>query len=238
MDKVRVVIPTAFKHENVSYAIHSFIDHNAPWIDSLEVVNRGTFAENCNYGAEKCRAPWLLFLNDDTYTRNSILKLMLDTAKQFDAQVVGAYLQFPDGSIQHYGVYYTDAGLPFHLFYKQYLESALHFGVKPRLEPHLVPSVTGACILIRTELFFDLGGFDTVFVNGFEDVDFNLKALNVGAKIALCTETSIVHYEKVSRGDPNKKNKMDNRFHENLKLLTNRWDRNKVRRLVKEYQPW
>ena len=43
-----------------------------------------------------------------------------------------------------------------------------------------VPAVTGACLAITSDLFDKLGGFDTEFVNGYEDVDLALRARQAG----------------------------------------------------------
>src|SRR5947208_2480985 len=56
-------------------------------------------------------------------------------------------------------------------------------------------AVTGACLLVRKSLFLELDGFDPAFANGFEDVDFCLRAGAGGAEVHYCADSTLVHFE-------------------------------------------
>jgi GT2 family glycosyltransferase len=76
--------------------------------------------------------------------------------------------------------------------------------------------VTAACCLITRSHFLDLGGFDEIFVNGCEDVDFCLRSWQQG-KCAVVVHDSVVdHVKSASEG----RKKFND---ENFQVLINRW---------------
>ncbi|MDP9257738.1 MAG: glycosyltransferase, partial [Actinomycetota bacterium] len=60
--------------------------------------------------------------------------------------------------------------------------------------------VTGACALIRRALFEELGGLDTAFINGYEDVDLCLRLRRLGYEVHYCHESVVYHLESATRG--------------------------------------
>jgi len=166
------------------------------------------FAKACNESVKSTNSEWVLFLNDDTECRNDFVSIMLNTADNLNADIVGAKLVYPNGKIQHAGVYFNQFGMPYH----KHINSD-NFDIKDRY----VPAVTGACMLVKRDIFSNLCGFDEGFDNGFEDVDFCLKAKISGHKIALSGKTDIIHYEKQTR-------KFDmERFKKNKERLVGLW---------------
>jgi GT2 family glycosyltransferase len=63
-----------------------------------------------------------------------------------------------------------------------------------------VPAVTGACVLVRRDLWGQLGGFDPAFVNGCEDVDLSLRALAAGRVNVVAGRSVIRHHVSSSPG--------------------------------------
>ena len=152
------------------------------------------FARACNQGAAASQAEYLLFLNNDTVPHPQWLAAMV-AAIDGDPQVgiVGARLLYPDGTVQHAGLHLVN-GIPEHEFRGVAADD-------PRvLEARDLDMVTGACLLIRRGLFDDLGGFDTKFVNGVEDVDLCLRARERGYRVRYCPEAVVDHHEAQSQG--------------------------------------
>ena len=61
-------------------------------------------------------------------------------------------------------------------------------------------------MLVRTEAFDDVGGFDSVFARDFNDVDFCLRLQDLGYRIAWTPYAHFTHHEGASmarrRPDP------------------------------------
>jgi len=157
------------------------------------------FAKACNQGARAARYEMVLFLNSDVEVRSGWLEpLVLTLLRDPDVGVVGSKLLYPDGRIQHAGVIIVDDRQegqplkPWHVYYR------LSGSFEPANEPRVYPAVTGACLLTRKNLFEELGGFDTGFRNGFEDVDYCLKASKRGVKVVYRPESVAIHYESSS----------------------------------------
>ena len=135
--------------------------------------------------------------------------------------VVGSKLLYPDGTIQHAGVITVDDVEnnnplnPWHVYHR--LDGSL-----PKTNiPREYPAVTGACLLTRKSLFERLDGFDPVFFNGFEGVDYCYKVGAAGYKIVYEPKSVAIHYE--SQSGPERF--VNNR--ENFNILVSRW-RHKV----------
>ena len=50
------------------------------------------------------------------------------------------------------------------------------------------------------DFFLDMGGFDNAYRNGYEDVDFCLRARQRGRKVYYCAQSVIYHYGQSSPG--------------------------------------
>jgi GT2 family glycosyltransferase len=161
--------------------------------ESVRVVtlksNQG-FASACNAGAEAASGKFLLFLNNDTLPQPGWLSALVCYAKAHpQAAAVGARLLFPDGSIQHAGVIIGQDRNPWHIY------SGFPHDHPAVMKSRQFQTVTGACLLTPREVFADVGGFDTAFRNGFEDVDLCLRLGERGWEIHYCHESVLIHFE-------------------------------------------
>jgi len=76
--------------------------------------------------------------------------------------------------------------------------------------------VTAACMLVGRVLFFEIGGFDEAYRNGFEDVDFCLKVREKGYKVIYNPGSVLYHFESKTPG----RKKYER---ENSELVLKRW---------------
>src|SRR5262249_40115950 len=106
---------------------------------------------------------------------------------------VGSKLLYPDDTIQHAGVVICQDGYPRHI----YTGFPADHSVVNRSRRFQI--VTGASMLIRRTLFEKIGGFDTVFSNGYEDVDLCLRLGELGFEVYYCHESVLYHLESVTR---------------------------------------
>ncbi|WP_167854989.1 glycoside hydrolase family 99-like domain-containing protein [Mangrovimicrobium sediminis] len=183
-------------------------------VTGVEIVDTGScqgFARACHAGALRARSEHLLFLNNDTIPMSGWLQPMLDTLEQHaQVGVVGSRLVFPGNAlVQHAGIAFDRHGLPYHLGLGRPREDAMVS------DDRVVAAVTGACLLTRRALFLELDGFDTGYRNGFEDVDYCLRAGERGLLTVYCARSQLYHYESITEGriDYLRETANRNRFH-------------------------
>lgn len=152
------------------------------------------FARACNDGAAAARAPFVLFLNSDTLPRSGWLDTIVEHARNHPAAAaVGAKLLYPDHTIQHAGVVICQDRNPRHI-YTGFPDDHPAVNRSRRFQV-----VTGACLLVRRSVFQEMAGFDTAFRNGYEDVDFCLRAGTLGHEVHYCHRSVLRHVEGASR---------------------------------------
>ena len=61
-------------------------------------------------------------------------------------------------------------------------------------------AVTAACMLVRRDVFEEMGGFDEAFAVAFNDVDFCIRLGQAGYRLLYTPHAELTHYESVSRG--------------------------------------
>ncbi len=154
------------------------------------------FGQSNNRAARNGSSPFVLFLNSDTIPQDSFLELMLLNFIDPTVGVVGPKLIFPKGSsrgkentIQHAGVARDKKGWPYHVFYQMDKDDPK---VNVRRE---INCVTGACLLIRRNLFQEIGGFDPQYeIGAWEDVDLCWTARKKGWKVVYEPLAEVYHY--------------------------------------------
>lgn len=145
------------------------------------------FSQSNNYGSKIAQGEYLLFLNNDTKLEEGLIKNMVETfSVDPKIGVVGCQLRLmkTPHKVHHAGIMFTEKYEPYELGLSQ------PFGIPelPKNDERVwnvreVPAVTAACMMVRKDVFFDVGGFDENYHFGWEDVDFNLKARQKGWKI-------------------------------------------------------
>lgn len=170
------------------------------------------FGAACNSGAAVARGRTLLFLNNDTLPRAGWLApLLAELERRPEVAVVGSKLVYPDGRVQHAGVAIArHQNTPF-LIYRGVPGTAPAVCRRRELQ-----AVSGACLLVRREMFEAVGGFDEAYRNGFEDVDLCLRVRALGGRVVYEPASEVVHLESQTPG------RHDHEEH-NLTLFRNRW---------------
>jgi GT2 family glycosyltransferase len=152
-----------------------------------------------NSAARSCQSPVLLFLNDDTSVLEpGWLEAMLELAIRPEVGAVGAKLLYPAGGIQHAGVImgvYDNCG---HAF-KGLDGSVPHYFDFSDVIRN-VSAVTGACLMTRSEVFWQVGGFDEAqFAVAFNDIDLCLKIGKAGFRVLYTPHAVLYHHEAFSK---------------------------------------
>ena len=202
------------KTEDIVYEIIVVDNHSQD--DSERVVherygNRVTYlplAENVgfgranNEGAKIARGRYLFLLNPDTWLLNNAVKILSDFLDTHDsAAIVGGNLYSSD----------LNPNASFSrklLFPSWFMEiSYLSAWTLPRLvygknfefnhsgRPLEVGFIIGADMMIRTDVFHRLGGFDLSFFMYAEETDLSYRVAQAGFKSMSVPEARIVHME-------------------------------------------
>jgi GT2 family glycosyltransferase len=180
-----IVIPTLDRSDLLADCLTA-LARTAPNVP-VEVVGFGwDFAAHCNYGAQSPGDP-IVFLNDDTEPAAGWLQALCAPFSDPQVGIVGARLTYPDGRIQHAGVYLDRPG--------GVLTAHNVLTDEPSRD---VEAVTGACLAIRRTTWDELDGFDTAYRNGYEDIDLCLRARAAGWTVRYAADSHVVHHESQS----------------------------------------
>jgi len=152
-----------------------------------------------NIGADKSHGELLLFLNDDIeIIQPDWLEELVSQALRDDVGTVGAMLLYPNGAIQHGGVFLVDhGGGARHLFHKQLPGKGIYHELDNCVRE--VSGNTGACQMIRRDRFEQLGRFDEQLSIVGNDIDLCMRALEAGLRNVWTPHSRLIHHESVSR---------------------------------------
>ncbi|MGN6255072.1 MAG: glycosyltransferase [Solirubrobacterales bacterium] len=155
------------------------------------------FSAKINLGVVRSSGEHLLLLNDDieVATPNWIERMVMYSSLP-EVGAVGGRLLWEDGRLQHVVVRF-EGGLPGHL-YRGYAGDFKGYGNNVRVAQNAL-AVTGACLMVRRELFEEVGGLSTVFPNNYNDIDYCLKQYARGRRIVYDPDLVLYHFESSSR---------------------------------------
>lgn len=157
------------------------------------------FAAMCNKGAAAAEGEYLLFLNDDVEADSTtFLTEMLKIASLPHIGAVGVKLLYPDwDKIQHVGVCNIKRG-PSHKLASFSDKEVQYFGRNRYIWDVL--AVTGACLMVSREKYFNVGGFHDKMKVGYNDVDLCVKLYESGLYNVVDCGITLIHHESVTRG--------------------------------------
>ena len=169
-----------------------------PPVDPMRPFNYSTLV---NSALPHVDTPLVLHLNNDVDAlRPGWIEAMAGWFSMADVGVVGAKLLFPNNHLNHAGIAVGPhhgladvplAGLPADSddFYP------LHKLARD------VSAVTGACMMTRTSLYRDFGGFnETDFSVTYNDVDYCLRLRAAGYRTVYTPQAELWHWGSASRG--------------------------------------
>jgi GT2 family glycosyltransferase len=165
------------------------------------------FSAACNSGAAAARGDLLLFLNNDIEViEPGWLDELLRWALRPEVGIVGAKLLYPDRTIQHAGVVFG-LGLVGHIFARAAEGESGVFGSTESYRNYL--AVTGACQMMRKNVFRQLGGYDERFRLSFSDVVLCMEARKAGYRVVYTPHARLVHHESYTRRREDSSEDMD-----------------------------
>lgn len=191
-DEIRsevIVIDNDSKDETVD-----FIKEKFPQVVCKKNNNNVGFAVAVNQAASISKGKYILLLNPDTVlSDNFIVSLFSFVNKTTDASVVG--VKIVDDRFTHQPSVWKKPS-----FFTILAEMLLPYSLSIKIvtlspdKPTLVENVSGACMLIKRDVFQKLDGFDEGFFLYYEEIDFCKRAKQAGYKIYYNPNISVVHY--------------------------------------------
>jgi O-antigen biosynthesis protein len=136
-----------------------------------------------NFAVKQTDAPWILFLDDTVEAvEPDWLTIMAEHIQRSEVGAIGGRLQDPNGSVGQAGMV-----LGLDKTAQPACSQAEHSGAKRQLQvTRNCSAVSGACMLVRRDVFEQVGGFDESLEGLLADVDFCLK-IRRASYLIVCT---------------------------------------------------
>ncbi|WP_020467178.1 glycosyltransferase [Singulisphaera acidiphila] len=163
-------------------------------VENIQVANNDCnlgFGEACNRGAKMARGEFVCFLNNDTLGTPGWLSVLVETARSEPrCGGVGPKLVHPSGRLQEAGgILWRDG-------------SNLGYGRNANpTDPEYdyvrdVDYCSGACFLMRKDLFLALGGFDPRYAPAYcEDTDLCMAIREADLRVVYQPRACVFHIE-------------------------------------------
>ena len=187
-EKVRILIIDNHSEDDSIGVIRNRLT-SMPNVEILETPQNLGYGQGNELGMKRATGDYILIINPDNELQPDALELM---TKEMDAHpdigILAPKLIHEDGTIR-------DSARAFPTFFdvliKRTVFSTIFRGrmdryLQRQYDPELardVDWVVGACILIRKDLFENIGGFDPRFFLFFEDMDLCRRCKNAGLRV-------------------------------------------------------
>jgi GT2 family glycosyltransferase len=166
----------------------------------LSYAGRFNWAAINNFAAKHSRGAHLLFMNADVEGRSDgWMVAMLEHSQRSEVGAVGARLLYPNGQVQHAGVVMgLGGGVAWHAFCYCPKGRSGYFDQAKVIRN--CSAVTGACMMVRYEVFERLGGFGEDLPVAYNDVDFCLRLHDHNYRVVYTPYAELIHDESYARG--------------------------------------
>ena len=227
--KFEVIVIENNSTEPETFAYYEKAPARYPGLRVVKWPGKGfNFSAINNFGRQSAQGEYLLLLNNDVEILNGdwLTELLRPCAHEGGAAICGAMLYYPDDTIQHAGVVTGLGGYAGHSHkYRPRGGSGYLFRAATVQD---FSAVTGACLLVKTSVYDEVGGLDEGFAVAFNDVDFCLRVRDAGYRIAWTPYAQLYHYESKSRGGDEKDPVKARRFAAEQQRLYDRHGRENI----------
>lgn len=209
---LRVMVVDNDSGDGSAQQIQSVVDreHWQSWVTVVEAPRNGGFAYGNNIAIRQFlhddpRLRYVLLLNPDTVVRPGAFRSLLDFMEQHPAAgMAGGVSEDPDGTRHHCSyrfpsiasefLGYTRLGFLGRLFRNSHILAGMPD------KPEKVGWVSGAHLIIRREVFDQIGLLDESYFLYFEETDFILRAARAGWECWHVPASRVVHLVGQSSG--------------------------------------
>lgn len=216
-----ILIDNGSTEEYAEKVINHWFNQEASRFQCYRLDTPFNYSKLNNYGVSKATGAILLFLNNDTQVITpDWIEAMVEQAQRASVGAVGAFLLYPDDTVQHAGVVLGLGALAGHVFTRFPADSTGYFG--QLLTVNNYSAVTAACLMCRREVFESVGGFNEELAVALNDIDLCLKMTEQGYHNLFTPNAKLYHHESKSRGHENTLDKQV-RFAKECEYMKQRW---------------
>lgn len=208
----KVIIIDNDSHDGSVAQLQTFIKSKnfSSWVELILMPLNGGFAYGCNAGIRHVLSVshavnYVMLLNPDTLVRHAAIAGLVDFMDANSlAGIVGSQLENSEGIIEN-------SAHRFHSPFSELLESA-RLGMLSRLfskheitppfngNEHQCNWVSGSSMMIRRQVFEQIGFLDEAFFLYFEEVDFFYRSAKAGWQTWYVPSAKVMHIEGASTG--------------------------------------
>ncbi len=173
-----------------------------PEIEFIQSPDNIGFGRSNNLGFEHVTSEAFLLLNPDTELHPGAVDALLEELRQRpDAGMIGARLLNSDGSLQFSAVHPLptpwNAAMDSAWLRRRWWQAGKRSTGKRTFE---VEAISGACMMMRSDTFQKLGGFDPRYFMYAEDMDLCFRIHKTGLKILHAPRAVVTHHGGGSSG--------------------------------------
>lgn len=224
-----IVVDNASTDDSVSMVKKHF-----PNVRLIQSKSNDGFSAGNNLGVRQANSDYIMLLNSDTeFVEDALTPLIKFLDKNPKAGVVTPKLIYPNGQIDwscHRGFPTIWNSLTYFsklqkIFPQTRIFGGYHQTWKDLNKPHKVDVVSGAAMLIRQEVWDQVGELDERFFMYAEDIDYCLRVKQAGWQIFYYPQVQVIHHKGLS-GTKNQNKKVKSKtkhyFYQTMKQY---WDK-------------
>ena len=148
------------------------------------------FTRNHNNAFKLCKTDYFLVLNPDVKIENSLINNILSEMIKYSLPILSPIAKSNDGKILDNGRMYPKVFTPMLRLISDKYRTDYIF---TKSNIHKVDWISGMFIMIKSDVFSDLNGFDERFFLYYDDVDLCRRANESGYNVSLTTKYSVIH---------------------------------------------
>lgn len=177
-------IEVVFVDNNSSDNSVEFVREKFPQTKIVENNDNLGFAEGNNIGVQNATGEYIFLLNNDAWVEKDTIEILVNTFKEREnVGIVGPKIFNIDGTIQDIGRKIDLLGYP--------------IGINLDKNTKLVEDlfyVSGCAMMLKRDLFIQVGGFDDRFFMFMEEVDLTWRIRLLGYGVITNQDAIVFHY--------------------------------------------
>jgi GT2 family glycosyltransferase len=161
------------------------VKRNYPYVKLIKLKTNQGFAVANNLAAKEAKGDFYIFLNNDTVVTKTWLSELVNAiieSEDKEVAIAQSFLLRQNGEIDSSGDFIDRFG------------RAYSSKLKNPPDRRQIMSARAASMIVKKQVFWELGGFEEMFFASFEDVHLGWKAWIAGYKVILASNSIVYHF--------------------------------------------